>query len=139
MRRADGEASPTRRRGDAVEDAALAHLQAKGLRLLARNAATRGGELDLVMLEPARPADGPLADDVVVFVEVRYRAGTGYGGGAASVDARKRRKLVHAARVHLARHPPLAALPCRFDVVEASDDPHAPRLHWIRDAFRADD
>jgi putative endonuclease len=28
---------------------------------------------------------------------------------------------------------------CRFDVVEASGDPAAPRLHWIRDAFRADD
>jgi putative endonuclease len=134
MARADGDASPTRRRGDAVEDAALAHLQAHGLRLLARNAATRGGELDLVMLE-----DGPREACVVVFVEVRYRAGDGYGGGAASVDARKRRKLVHAARVHLARHPQLAALPCRFDVVEASGDPHAPRLHWIRDAFRADD
>ncbi|NUS38085.1 MAG: YraN family protein, partial [Lysobacter sp.] len=28
---------------------------------------------------------------------------------------------------------------CRFDVVEADGDPAAPRLHWLRDAFRADD
>ncbi len=133
MARADGEARSTRHRGDAVEDAALAHLQAQGLRLLARNASARGGEIDLVMLEPA-PEPG-----VVVFVEVRYRASAGYGGGAASVDARKRRKLVLAARVHLARHPRLASLPCRFDVVDAAGDPRAPRLDWIRDAFRADD
>ncbi len=35
------------------------------------------------------------------------------------------------------RSPALAALPCRFDVVDASGEP--PVLHWIRDAFRADD
>ena len=91
------------------------------------------------MLEPVTPPHGMPVGDVLVFVEVRYRADDGYGGGAASVDARKRRKLVHAARVHLARHPHLAQLPCRFDVVDASGDPHAPRLQWIRDAFRADD
>ena len=38
-----------RARGDAVETAALHHLQAHGLQLLARNAQSRGGELDLVM------------------------------------------------------------------------------------------
>ena len=29
--------------------------------------------------------------------------------------------------------------PCRFDVVAACGDPDAPRLDWLRDAFRADD
>lgn len=118
-----------RARGDAVESAALAHLQAHGLQLLARNAQSRGGELDLVMRDA----------DVVVFVEVRYRASATFGGGAASVDAGKRRKLVHAARVFLARNASLADAPCRFDVVAASGDPSAPRLEWLRDAFRADD
>ncbi|RBD50243.1 YraN family protein, partial [Xanthomonas oryzae pv. oryzae] len=55
----------------------------------------------------------------------------------ASVDWRKRRKLVLAAQLFLGAHPALAALPCRFDVVDASGEP--PVLHWIRDAFRADD
>lgn len=133
MAHADG-GDAKRRRGDAVEDAALAHLQARGLRLLARNASARGGEIDLVMLDP-----GTREGDSVVFVEVRYRASDGFGGGAASVDARKRGKLVLAARVYLARQPRLAMLPCRFDVVEACGDPQAPRLTWILDAFRADD
>lgn len=123
-------AEPDRRaRGDAVETAALAFLEAKGLRLLARNASTRGGELDLVM------ADGA----AVVFVEVRFRAGSAFGGGAASVDAGKRRRLVHAAQVWLQGHPRHADAPCRFDVVAASGDPAAPALDWLRDAFRADD
>ena len=124
-----------RTRGDAVEDAALAYLQEHGLRLLARNENARGGELDLVMLEPAAREGG----DTLVFVEVRFRANAAFGGGAASVDAGKRRRLVHAARVFLARHPAHADAPCRFDVVAASGDPIAPRLDWLRDAFRADD
>jgi putative endonuclease len=118
-----------RARGDAVEDAALDYLQRQGLRLLARNARARGGELDLVML------DG----ESLVFVEVRYRAGSGFGGGAASVDRGKRRKLVRAAHAFLLRLPQYADAPCRFDVIDASGAPLAPRLEWLRDAFRADD
>ena len=118
-----------RARGDAAEAAALAMLQAHGLSLLARNAASRGGELDLVMRDGA----------TVVFVEVRYRATRRFGGGAASVDAGKRRRLVHAARAFLAGHPQMADAPCRFDVVDADGDPDAPTLTWLRAAFDATD
>ncbi|MBN8265452.1 MAG: YraN family protein [Xanthomonadales bacterium] len=118
-----------RARGDAAEAAALEMLQARGLQLLARNAASRGGELDLVMRDGA----------TVVFVEVRYRATRRFGGGAASVDAGKRRRLVHAARAFLAGHPQMADAPCRFDVVDAKGDPDAPTLSWLRAAFDAAD
>ena len=118
-----------RSRGAGVEAAAREHLLDAGLRMLAANAAARFGELDLVML------DG----DTVVFVEVRYRRSARFGGGAASVDAGKRRRLVLAAQQFLATHREHRDAPCRFDVVDASGDPAAPQLHWIRDAFRADD
>ncbi len=121
-----------RARGSAVELAARQHLERAGLVPVAGNAGFRGGELDLVMRE--RGADGV---DTVVFVEVRYRRDDGYGGGAASVDRRKRRKLVLAAQLFLGRHPALAQAPCRFDVVEAGGEP--PVLNWIKDAFRVDD
>jgi len=127
-----------RARGARVEAAARGHLSAAGLRPLAANATFRGGELDLVMLDPGRPGARDNAA-TVVFVEVRYRGHAGFGGGAASVDTRKRAKLVHAAQLFLAQHPELGAAACRFDVIEASGDPGAPRLHWLRDAFRADE
>ncbi|WP_312326530.1 YraN family protein [Stenotrophomonas sp.] len=114
-------------RGAAVETAALAHLRGAGLSPLARNVRYKGGELDLVMREGI----------TTVFVEVRYRADARFGGGAASVDLRKRRKLVLAAQLFLLAHPELARGPCRFDVVEASGEP--PRLNWLRDAFRLED
>ncbi|MCF7749463.1 YraN family protein [Bacillus subtilis subsp. subtilis] len=114
-------------RGAAVEAAAQAYLCSHGLSPITRNARYRGGELDLIM------RDG----DTTVFVEVRYRASAGFGGGAASVDLRKRRKLMLAAQLFLAAHPALAERPCRFDVVDASGEPV--KLQWLRDAFRLED
>ncbi|MEZ0469258.1 YraN family protein [Luteimonas salinilitoris] len=126
--------STTRARGDAVERAARAHLLAAGLREVAANANFRFGELDLVMLDGSG-RDGA----IVVFVEVRYRRSAAFGGGAVSVTAGKRRRIVRAAQAFLLGHRGLANAPCRFDVIEADGDPAAPRLNWIRDAFRADD
>ena len=115
----------TRLRGNAAEDAALAHLLAAGLTLVERNYRTPGrggGEIDLVMRE---------AGGTLVFVEVRARAATTHGGAAASVGGVKQRRIVLAARHYLMRHktPP----PCRFDVV-AIDGNH---IEWLKAAFDA--
>jgi putative endonuclease len=111
--------------GAKFEAHALAYLQRQRLRFVARNVVCRGGEIDLVM----RDADGTL-----VFVEVRARAKTRYGGASASIGRHKRERLVRAAQYYLAMHPHEAGA-CRFDVVAFE----AGRLVWLRDAFRADD
>ncbi len=122
------EAARTRRAdGAAGEDRALAHLQAAGLVLVARNARFRVGEIDLVM------RDG----SALVFVEVRFRGARGHGGAGASVQAGKQRRLVRAAGAWLAHHPGMAALPCRFDVVALDGPADAPTLAWHRAAFTA--
>ena len=118
-----------RRRGAAVEAAARQYLFDAGLRDVAANANYRVGELDLVMLDGA----------TLVFVEVRFRRSSRFGGGAGSIDVHKRRKLVRAAMAFLARNRRYANGACRFDVIEAEGDPGAPRLNWLRDAFRVDD
>ena len=123
-----------RARGHAVEIAARELLRRAGLTDIAANANYRGGELDLVMLDATRPGV-----PAVVFVEVRYRQSQAFGGGTASINIGKRRRLVHAAQRFLQDHPALADAPCRFDVVDAQGDPASPRLDWIRDAFRADE
>jgi len=121
--------------GDDAEDAALAHLLAAGLRLVARNFRTPGrggGEIDLIMREPG---------GTLVFVEVRRRASASHGGAAASVGATKQRRIVFAARHFLMRLPQVP--PCRFDVVlvqgDANSHPALPALDWIRAAFDAGD
>lgn len=123
-----------RARGDAAEAAARAFLLQAGLQDVAANVNYRVGELDLVMLDCNAHGGATL-----VFVEVRYRRSAAFGGGAVSVDARKRRRLLLAAAQFLATHRRYADAPCRFDVIEAEGDPAAPRLNWLRDAFRADD
>ena len=122
----------TRSVGAAGEQRALLHLQAAGLRLVARNFKSPGrggGEVDLIMREP---------DGTLVFVEVRQRASASHGGAAASVGWAKQRRIIFAARHYLARlaHCP----PCRFDVVAlqgAGPDGAEPQVHWIRAAFDA--
>ncbi|MFT3669332.1 MAG: YraN family protein [Pseudoxanthomonas sp.] len=123
-------AADRRTDGRTAETAARTLLLKAGLTEIAANAAYRGGEIDLVMRDGA---------GTVVFVEVRFRRSRAFGGGAASVDAGKRRRIVHAALRFLQDHPAYADAPCRFDVIDADGDPAAPRLDWIRDAFRADD
>lgn len=123
-----------RARGADVEAATRDHLLRAGLREVAANANFRLGELDLVMVD-----DAAFGEPTLVFVEVRYRKDDDFGGGAASVDRRKQRKLVRAAELFLLAHRRMSDMPCRFDVVEAQGDPTTPALRWIRDAFRADD
>ncbi len=108
-------------RGRAAEERARHHLEAAGLRLLARNYRTRRGEIDLVMAE----------GDVTVFVEVRCRRRGDYGGALASVGRHKRQRLQRAAAAWLAQQPGWA----RFDVIAIEGD----QLHWLPDAFTADE
>jgi putative endonuclease len=115
----------TKQRGDAAEDAALDHLQAAGLSLVARNYRTPGrggGEIDLIMRDPR--------DGTLVFVEVRQRASATHGGAGGSITGVKQRRIVFAARHYISR---LRVMPpCRFDVVLIED-----RIEWIRGAFDA--
>ncbi|MDO8771699.1 MAG: YraN family protein [Burkholderiaceae bacterium] len=114
----------TKVKGDAAEDAALAYLQAAGLKLLERNYRTPGrggGEIDLIMRD---------TEDTLVFVEVRQRSGVLHGGAAASIGATKRKRIVFAARFYLMR---LARPPaCRFDVVLVET-----QISWLKAAFDA--
>ena len=116
----------SRRTGDAAESVAAAWLTEQGLTVIGRNWLCRFGEIDLVLHE------GP----VVVFAEVRLRGNPRFGGAAASIDSRKRQRLIAAAQLYLATRPTLAARPCRFDAVLMNNTDGA-GLEWIRNAFDA--
>lgn len=103
--------APAGRRGKAGEEAAARFLRrACGMTIVARNwcdPRDARREIDLVC------RDG----DVLVFVEVKTRPGTGLVRGFRSVDKRKRRVLGRAINAYLTQ---LRARPLshRFDVVE---------------------
>lgn len=113
--------------GRDTESRAERLLRRAGLRTLERNWRCKGGELDLIM------QDG----DTLVFVEVRRRSRRDRASAAESIDWRKRRRLVHAARRYLQgwRHEPV----CRFDVVAVDGPVGEEDLRWIKSAFDVGD
>lgn len=110
--------------GTWAEDTVQVHLERAGLRTLERNWQCRTGEIDLIMQY----------QEVIVFVEVRYRKRNDYGGALASVDRRKQQRLTRAAQAWLQRrrrgNPPAA----RFDVVTVASDGN---IDWRPAAFEA--
>lgn len=120
-------------RGEQAEQRAESWLNQQGLTTVERNWRCRMGEIDLIML----------AEDVLVFVEVRFRSGRHHGGAAASVDPHKQRRLVAAARHYLRLRPEAAMRRCRFDVVaiqgaiQGQAESEA-SIDWIAGAFYAE-
>jgi putative endonuclease len=123
----DSQAPDTRRRGREAERLAAEFLSAQGFEILARNHATRRGEVDLVC------RDG----EVVCFVEVRSRAGDAQGGPEETVGPRKALRVVAAAKDWALRNDALERA-IRFDVVAVTFEAPSPRIDHFRAAFDAD-
>lgn len=111
--------------GREAEALARAHLERNGYQVVAARRRTTGGELDLVAW------DGP----TLVFVEVKARAGAGFGRAEEMVDRRKRARLTRAATAYLAELGPPTPV-CRFDVVAVELGSGSPQLRHLLDAFR---
>ncbi|WP_374757609.1 YraN family protein [Jeongeupia sp. HS-3] len=111
----------TRERGAAAEDMAAEHLRQHGLVVVARNWLCRRGEIDLIC------RDG----NTLVFVEVRQRASSRFGGAAASITPAKQARLIAAAQHYLLGVSPLP--PCRFDAVCIDGE----TISWIKHCIEA--
>ena len=123
----DGPATATQALGRYGEALAAEHLVAAGMVVLARNWRCPQGELDLVV----RDVDG-----TVVFVEVKTRAGTGFGEPAEAVGTVKARRLRMLACRWLLENRQAAAVDLRFDVVGiVRRRGQAPCLTHLRDAL----
>ena len=120
-----GRRRDTRALGRRGEQIAAEYLEGRGVRIVARNVHMREAEIDLIGLE----------GEALCFVEVRLRSSARFGSAAASVDARKRRRIALAARAWLAsgRAPRHEVL--RFDVVAIDASREPPRVEHYRDAF----
>lgn len=96
-----------RAQGNAAEERACRHLEGAGFTIVERNFRTHCGEIDIVARK----------EDVLVFVEVRSREDADFGTPEESVDLRKRRRIVRAARDYLSNVPPSSWREARFDVI----------------------
>lgn len=99
---------------------------AKGYTLLKRNYRLRGGEIDLVLRAP---------DATVVFVEVRQRRGSAFGGAAGSISTAKKRRVRRAAGHYMATVLRSTDLAVRFDAVLVTGDGPRATISHVEDAF----
>ncbi len=109
------------------EQLAELHLHGCGYRIVARNARAGRREIDRIAL------DGR----TLCFIEVRLRSSHSRGSAEDSIDARKQRQVVRAARTWLSENRPPKHDDVRFDVVaiDARWDP--PKVSLYRAAFEA--
>ena len=92
--------------GIAGEQAALDFLLQQGCTLIGRNWHCPFGEIDLIVRHGA----------TLLFVEVKYRKNSRFGGAAYSITPAKLAKLQKSTEFYLQQHR-LADTPCRLDAV----------------------
>ena len=121
----------TRKIGQITEDLACRYLASKGLTYLCRNFNNRQGEIDIIMKE----------QDIIIFVEVKYRKNNNFGGAISSIPYKKQQKIRQCAKYYLQQ---LGIneynTPCRFDVVTVEGQLNentqtAPQITWLKNAF----
>ncbi|WP_019027175.1 YraN family protein [Colwellia piezophila] len=113
-------------KGCITERFAELYLSKQGLTLVEKNYHSRRGEIDLIML------DG----DTYVFIEVKYRKGSAFGGAIAAIPVAKQKKIKHCVTFYLHQ----AGLneyntPCRIDVIALEGEISQPQVTWLKNAF----
>jgi putative endonuclease len=111
--------------GRASELLAADYLLARGYAILNRNYRVGHKEVDLVVQR----------DRVVAFVEVKGRAGKGWGHPLEAITWAKRREISYVARVWIAAHGRPEAI-YRFDAIAVVWTRREPVLEHVPDAWR---
>jgi putative endonuclease len=109
-------------RGVWAERRACQFLKEQGFILLARNFSARMGEIDLIMQD----------NDVIVFVEVRYRKQGGYTKPSQTIHKLKRARLIRTALFYLQSVKKQKPFKARFDMIGVEGNNH---LEWIKNIF----
>ena len=109
--------------GKLYEQRALKWLKKRGLKPLFCNYHARGGEIDIIMQD----------NEILVFVEVRYRHQNSWQNAAESIDFHKQQRIIYAAGHFIQNHQQYQTKQCRFDAICFDQIDQA---DWIKDAFR---
>ena len=116
----------SRQKGSLGEQQACDYLMAQGLTWVMSNYSCRMGEIDLIMQDR----------DCLVFVEVRQRTSSAFGGALASVTYSKQQKLMKTALLYLSVNKRHGQQPIRFDVISMEGVPVV--INWVKNAFGSD-
>lgn len=112
--------------GKQAEDIAKAFLLKEGLSFVSANFHSRQGEIDLIMRD----------QQTFIFVEVKYRKNSHFGGAILALSANKQKKIRQCTTFYLQK----SGLneyntPCRFDAVLIDGSINNPTINWLKNAF----
>jgi putative endonuclease len=110
--------------GIEAEKLAATFLANHGLKLVTQNYHCRFGEIDLIMTDAS----------TLVFIEVKLRSGSQFGGAAASITRQKQQKLILTAQHYLQQTNYKTEPACRFDAI-LMPKTNLQHIEWIRNAF----
>lgn len=87
--------------GNRGEEMACEYLQSKGYKIIDRNFRLKGGEIDIVAVDPST-SSGP--NGTLVFVEVKTRTSYKYGTGFEAITSWKLKALIRSANFYKISH-----------------------------------
>ncbi|MBE7214393.1 YraN family protein [Shewanella benthica] len=108
-----------REHGQLGEIQARKHLEQQGLTFVEQNVRYKFGEIDLVMRQ----------GKTLIFVEVKYRSKSQFGGALHALSTKQIQRLRRAAE-HYMQIKHLDVI-CRFDLIGIEPD----RIYWLKNAF----
>jgi putative endonuclease len=117
----------TRESGKNAEDFAANYLTKQNIKLISRNFHSRFGEIDLIGLD----------QNILIFVEVRYRKDEHYLTAIETIDWRKCEKIITTSKYFLNKHKKYQLYLCRYDVITITGELEKPVIEWIKNAFQA--
>ena len=109
-----------REEGKEGEDIAIQTLKKRGYRIVERNYRNLFGEIDIIAEE----------DGYLVFVEVKKRNSTTFGGSLMAIDERKKQHIIRSAMFYL-KDNKCFQRKIRFDVVGIDQD----QIKVVKHAF----
>lgn len=107
--------------GKNYEKQAALFLEKQGFAVLQRNFRCRQGEVDIIGIH----------ENCLVFVEVKYRAGSKSGMPEEAVGVQKQRKICRASDYFRLEHQEYRHLQVRYDVAAILAD----KIKWYQNAF----
>lgn len=111
--------------GKSGEEAAIAYLKKKKLRILQQGFRFHRGEIDIIAYDK----------DTLVFIEVKTRQSLEFGLPEESVTAPKQQQIRRIAEAYLAMNN-LHHVPCRFDIMSLFySEKDGYQIHHLQDAF----
>lgn len=114
--------------GNKAETFACKFLSRKGYKIISRNYRTKFGEIDIIAQD----------EDILCFVEVKYRKNSDFGNPEDFVDFRKQKKLLKTAKIYLAQKR-ISEVNIRFDIIGlVSDSKNKYIAKLIKNAFEDD-